>query len=80
MCFDLDSRPPIAPIAGGALDSEELTLTASDGTRFSAFRARAAHPTGAGMIVLPDVRGLHAYYEELALRFAALVQEHLVEV
>ena len=70
MCFDLDSRPPIDPIAGGALDSEELTLTASDGTRFSAFRARAAHPTGAGMIVLPDVRGLHAYYEELALRFA----------
>ena len=70
MCFDLDSRPPIAPIAGGALDAEELTLTAADGARTSAFRARAAHPTGAGMIVLPDVRGLHAYYEELALRFA----------
>jgi carboxymethylenebutenolidase len=70
MCFDLDSRPPIAPIAGGALDSETLTLTASDGNRFSAFRARAAEPSGAGMIVLPDVRGLHAYYEELALRFA----------
>lgn len=70
MCFDLDSRPPIEPIAGGALDSEERTLTAADGARFSAFRARAAHPTGAGMIVLPDVRGLHAYYEELALRFA----------
>jgi len=70
MCFDLDSRPPIAPIAGGALDSEELTLTAADGTELTAFRARAAHPTGAGMIVLPDVRGLHTYYEELALRFA----------
>ena len=26
MCFDLDCRPPIAPIAGGALDSSELTL------------------------------------------------------
>ena len=70
MCFDLDSRPPIPPIAGSALDSERLTLTAADGTRFSAFRARAAQPTGAGMIVLPDVRGLHHYYEELALRFA----------
>jgi carboxymethylenebutenolidase len=70
MCFDHDSRPPIVPIAGGALDSGELTLTADDGTRFSAFRARAADPTGAGIVVLPDVRGLHPYYEELALRFA----------
>ena len=27
MCFDHDSRPPIPPIAGGALDSRALTLT-----------------------------------------------------
>lgn len=70
MCFDLDSRPPITPIAGGALDSGRLVLDAADGNRFRAFRARAAEPTGAGMVVLPDVRGLHPYYEELALRFA----------
>ena len=30
MCFDLDSRPPIAPIAGGALDTMPLVLTAAD--------------------------------------------------
>src|SRR5213593_805276 len=70
MCFDTDSRPPIAPIKGGALDSRELTLTAADGNRFTAFAARAAQPTGAGIVILPDVRGLHAYYEDLALRFA----------
>jgi len=70
MCFDLDSRPPIVPIAGGALDHEDLVLTAADGNRFAAFRARAAAPSGAGIVVLPDVRGLHPYYEELALRFA----------
>ena len=70
MCFDLDSRPPIAPIAGGALDHADVRLTASGGATFRAFIARAALPTGAGMIVLPDVRGLHPYYEELALRFA----------
>ena len=70
MCFDTDSRPPIAPIKGGALDSRELTLTADDGNRFTAFAARAAQPTGAGIVVLPDVRGLHAYYVDLALRFA----------
>jgi len=70
MCFDLDSRPPIVPIAGGALDSTELLLEAEDGNRFRAFRARAANPSGAGMLILPDVRGLHPFYEELALRFA----------
>jgi carboxymethylenebutenolidase len=70
MCFDTDSRPPIAPIKGGSLESGELTLTAEDGNRFTAFAARAAKPTGAGVVVLPDVRGLHTYYEDLALRFA----------
>jgi carboxymethylenebutenolidase len=70
MCFDPDSRPPIVPIAGGALDSSELVLEAKDGNRFRAFRARASEMSGAGILILPDVRGLHPYYEELALRFA----------
>jgi len=70
MCFDLDSRPPIAPIAGGALDARRLVLTAADGNQLAAFEARASAPGGAAILVLPDVRGLHPYYEELALRFA----------
>ena len=70
MCFDHDSRPPITPIAGGAIDSQEIALEAADGNRFAAFAARAAVPTGGGIVILPDVRGLHAYYRELALRFA----------
>ena len=70
MCFDHDSRPPITPIAGGATDARDLTLQSADGTRFSAYAAHATRPTGAGMVVLPDVRGLHTYYKELALRFA----------
>jgi len=70
MCFDLDSHPPIPPIAGGALDAGPLTLDSEDGTPFRAFRAAAAEPTGAGILILPDVRGLHPYYEELAQRFA----------
>lgn len=70
MCFDLDSRPPIAPIGGGAIDAEHVTLTAADGNRVAAYHARAAEPSGAGIVILPDVRGLHTYYEELALRFA----------
>jgi carboxymethylenebutenolidase len=70
MCHDHDSRPPIAPIAGGALDSEAVTLTADDGNQFTAFRARAADSTGASVVILPDVRGLHPFYEDLAMRFA----------
>jgi carboxymethylenebutenolidase len=72
MCFDPDSRPPIPPIAGGATDARDLTLTSADGTRFAAYAARAAKSSGAGMIVLPDVRGLHPYYRELAERFAEI--------
>jgi carboxymethylenebutenolidase len=70
MCFDHDSRPPIDPIAGGALDGALVELTAADGNRFAAFRARPTSPGGTGIVILPDVRGLHAFYEELALRFA----------
>lgn len=70
MCVDWASRPPIPPIAGGATEAHDLVLVARDGARVAAYAARAAAPTGAGMVVLPDVRGLHAYYKELALRFA----------
>ena len=70
MCFDIDAHPPIPAITGGALDGVLDTLTAGDGNRLSVYRAKAAEPSGAGMIVLPDVRGLFPYYEELALRFA----------
>jgi carboxymethylenebutenolidase len=72
MCVDADSRPPIPPIAGGSTDTRDLRLTSADGTRFMAHAARASAPTGAGMIVIPDVRGLHPYYKELAVRFAEI--------
>lgn len=70
MCFDLDSRPPILPIAGAAVDGERLELTSADGTRFAAYRADAASPSGTSVLILPDVRGLVRYYEELAVGFA----------
>jgi carboxymethylenebutenolidase len=75
MCFDHESRPPIAPIEGGSLDAHDVVLEATDGNRFMAYQARAAEPDGSGIVILPDVRGLHAYYRDLALRFA----EHGVE-
>lgn len=70
MCFDTDARPPLPPIRGSALDAGELTLTSRDGTQIPAYAATAETPSGAGVVILPDVRGLHPYYEELALRFA----------
>jgi carboxymethylenebutenolidase len=70
MCFDADSLPPIVPIAGAAVTHEDLVLEAADGNRFAAFDAVPDEPTGTGVVILPDVRGLYRFYEELALRFA----------
>jgi carboxymethylenebutenolidase len=70
MCFDADSSPPIPVIAGASVSHRDLELEAADGNRFAAFAAEAEGPTGAGVVILPDVRGLYRFYEELALRFA----------
>ena len=70
MCVPRDSEPPIATIAGAAVSHERLELEASDGNRLAAFAALPAYPPGAGVVVLPDVRGLFHFYEELALRLA----------
>src|SRR6202140_1269892 len=70
MCYPDDARPPLPPIGGAASDQGDLVLPAADGNKFAAYFARAAAPTGAGMVVMPDVRGLHQFYKELAQRFA----------
>ena len=57
-------------MAGGALETRDLVLTAPDGNRLRAFEARAPHPTGGGVVIFPDWRGLGQFYEELAMRFA----------
>jgi carboxymethylenebutenolidase len=70
MCFDLDSSPPIAPISGAAVSHDDLVLEAGDGNRLAAFLASPDEPARVGVVILPDVRGLYRFYEELALRFA----------
>jgi carboxymethylenebutenolidase len=70
VCHEPDSSPPIPRIHGPSISHEDLVLEASDGNRFAAFAATPEEPSGAGIVVLPDVRGLYRFYEELALRFA----------
>ena len=70
MCYDDDSSPPIEAIDGGVEGHGDLVLTSSDGNQFAAFSAKSANGKGPGVVILPDVRGLHRFYEQLALRFA----------
>ena len=70
MCTSHDSRPPIEPISGAAVDSQPVLLKGADGAEFKAFLAKPEQATGAGIVILPDVRGLHPFFEELALRYA----------
>jgi carboxymethylenebutenolidase len=70
VCFELDSLPPIPVIRGAAVSHEDLVLEARDGNNLGAFAAVPEEQTGVGVVILPDVRGLYRFYEELALRFA----------
>ena len=70
MCFELDSSPPIPVVSGAAVSHDELVLEASDGNRFAVFLAAPDAASHTGVVILPDVRGLYRFYEELALRFA----------
>jgi carboxymethylenebutenolidase len=66
MCFDTDALPPDPARTGMLQGSERTTLMADDGNRFAATLARTREPASAGVAILPDVRGLHRYYERLA--------------
>ena len=70
MCFSTDAHPPDHGVGGVIGSSEDLVLTASDGNRLAARLARPAQPAGTGVVILPDVRGLHNFYRDLACRFA----------
>lgn len=75
MCYPPGSRPPdvpvdlLPPMTGGA-GGRDAIVTSADGTKFRTYLASA---TGgdAGVVIAPDVRGLHPFYEELAERFAS---------
>jgi carboxymethylenebutenolidase len=70
VCHDHDSRPPAPPRTGDVAERGVLTLTSADGTEFSAAYAAPAGEPRVGVVLLPDIRGLHPYYVALAERFA----------
>lgn len=69
MCFDPDSEPPVAS-SGAAVHAERIFLATPDGNRFAALDVVPEEPGATAVIVLPDVRGLFHFYEELAVRLA----------
>lgn len=71
MCFDPSSRPPAAPGATGTVaEHGPVELTAADGNRFGGYQAIPNDPNGKNVIILPDIRGAHPFYEHLTQRFA----------
>jgi len=69
MCHGPESRPPITPGSGSG-SGRRIVLEALDGNRFAAFTATTDAVNAPGVVILPDVRGLQQFYEELALRFS----------
>jgi carboxymethylenebutenolidase len=72
MCVDHDARLPALPAGDHEVTGARIELTAPDGNRLDAYAARPVpDPGGASVVVLPDVRGLFGFYEDLACHFAA---------
>lgn len=70
MCYDDQARPPIPPGPAGNAHGEQVVLTAIDGNRFYAYLALPEARAQKAVVIYPDIRGLHQFYRELALRFA----------
>jgi carboxymethylenebutenolidase len=71
MCYGDDALPPDPPVAGVVGDHGALFLLSADGTEFGAYYAYPQYRARSAVVVMPDVRGLHPFYQELAERFAA---------
>jgi carboxymethylenebutenolidase len=70
MCHGDDARPPEPPVTGPLGAHGDLLLTSADGTQFMAYAALPEQPGTTGVVILPDIRGLHQYYKDLADIFA----------
>jgi carboxymethylenebutenolidase len=62
VCYD-KNHPDLPPL-------DQLTLTSGDGSSFAAYLAHPASPSGARLVLLPDVSGLRPVVGDLARRLA----------
>lgn len=71
MCEDHDSAPPASPRrTSDVARRDSFRLTASDGNEAAAYFAHPQTPTGVGVAIIPAMRGLLPFYEELTVEFA----------
>ncbi|MEO6145211.1 MAG: dienelactone hydrolase family protein [Dermatophilaceae bacterium] len=70
MCFSSDQHPPLPPKSSEVGAHGPNELIAHDGNRFRAYDASPVTRRGASLVLLPDIRGMHPYYTDLALAFA----------
>lgn len=70
MCFSGSAQPPAPPVRGEIGARGDLVLTSRDGTEFAAYYAHPAVRSNVGVVIMPDVRGLHDFYRRLAERVA----------
>jgi carboxymethylenebutenolidase len=73
LCYAIDAAPPIAPLDDRAVTCSRFVLSSDGDVAYRAFTAVPASADAspkAGVIVLPDVRGLCGFYEHFAVRLA----------
>lgn len=70
MCHSTQSRPPAPPVVLPTEHHQPLALESDGGVRSVAYEAFPASASTRGVVILPDVRGAHDYYRDLAVRFA----------
>lgn len=70
MCHDTNSAPPVFAEPITVVSSQRLILTSGDTAQFATILAAPEESTGTGVVILPDIRGLHPFYEQLAVHVA----------
>ncbi|OQY90372.1 MAG: hypothetical protein B6D41_09820 [Chloroflexi bacterium UTCFX4] len=70
MCYDVNALPPEPPGEKRNATGRDFVLTATDGVPFNAYLAEPMDGFDAQVLIYPDIRGLHQFYKELAMRFA----------
>jgi len=70
MCHELIAEPAVFGPGRTAATGATLMLDAPDGASSRAFLARPEIASGVGVVVLPDNRGLHPFYEKIATYLA----------